>query len=115
MEAYEIINQINTERKKHVIIQWNATQGKKSEITGECWGLTLTNDPDKYFADMNAKHKGRATHCTKFKVNSVEEGIQLCKGLYKEHGEPETEMPLPNDIDVNKELFLAIHIHYHLN
>lgn len=117
MNGEDIVNQIKAERKNHVIIQWNKNglPGNKSTIvTSECWGVIVTDEPEEYFAEQSKIHNNRPTHCSKIEISSFEEGLRLFNEL-NNHFNGETGPVAQEDIyDPSKQLYLAIHIHYHI-
>lgn len=118
INVYSIVDKVIQAQNKSIIVRW-AVPGEPP-LTGndkakqECWTITIANDPDEYFQTLDKKYKGKATHSFKFEISSIEEGVQLCKDLYKHFGSEEEEAIIVSPkVDATKPLFFAIHIHYH--
>jgi len=114
MTAEDIINQIKQEKSNKVIVRWGGTSNEPIEIKSECWHMTLTDEPDLYFKEKEEMYKNRATHCTKVEVESAEEGVRLYYELGKHLGNTDMQTPEIGNVDNKKLLYLAIHIHYHI-
>lgn len=117
MKASDILDIIKEETKKTVIIQWNkngATGNKTNAVTSECWAMTVTDSPDSYFENLNQKYKNRATHCSKFAISSFSHGVELYNELCNYFNSEVGPTPIEESHDPSKQLYLAIHIHYHI-
>jgi len=109
---------IKQERKKFARVRRSLTTLMPIEIryfdpskTSQNWSVSLTNDPDEYF--QSRKLEGKYQHTFTFPVNSIDEGIGLCKEIYDYHGADIMEIPETfNDLDTNQKIFLAIDITY---
>ena len=118
MDILDIVNQIETEQKTSVFIRWSKGRSFVPPIDGikkEFWNVTIANDPDVYFVEMDTKYKGRATQAKKIKIESIEMGVQLCKALSAHFGEELEQIEVGPGVVSNKELYLAIHIHFDFN
>ncbi|MBN8697405.1 MAG: hypothetical protein J0L87_12815 [Bacteroidetes bacterium] len=119
MNGIDVINQIENERKGRVIIRWSKDGSHNTNtpisIKSECWGVVITDSPDEYFEAQNNIYKKLATHCTKIKINSYEEGIRLVDEINRYYNEEEKiSPPVKSVFDPLNTLYLAIHIHYHI-
>lgn len=118
LQVTEIIDAIEAAQEKSVIIEWNplspSDKGPR-EAPMQAWSLTIANNPEKYFDILNRKFARKATNSFKFKLDSIEHGIELARSLFKYYNLEEDEIVVAPEVRSDVELFLAIHIHYELN
>jgi|ERR1043165_8706926 hypothetical protein len=114
MTAEEIVNKIEREQPHRVVIRWKGGSNKPASVKGECWAMTVTNEPDLFFQEKIQSDKIKANHCSKIEIESVEEGIQLYHELNAYFNNPEMPTPEVGAVDPSKPLYLAIYIHYHI-
>lgn len=113
MEAIQIITEIEKEERNRVLVRRNNTSPviANSEIVHE-WTIQITNEPERFFAEMDRKYKRNATRTKKVEVFSVEEGIRICRDIYRLCDCNPEEVEFPEINSSRTPLFICLHIRY---
>jgi hypothetical protein len=114
MTAEDIVKKIEREQPHRVVVRWNGESNKSASVQGECWAITITDEPELYFQEKRKSDKIKASHCCKIEIQSLNEGVRLYHELNSYFENPEMPDPEVGHLNSEKTLYLAIYIHYHI-
>jgi hypothetical protein len=113
MTAQEIIDEIQKSQQRRVLIRWKSD--RPITIEGESWyvGLTNSKPEDKYA--INFKAKNGISHRLIFPVDSMDEGIKVCRDLFRiKEGDLNSIVPDKHLIR-HSDMYIEIFVKYHTN
>jgi len=78
----------------------------------EVWSLAITDTPEYHFTAMSRQYRNRIGYRFRFRIDTIEEGLELCKGLSRELCDEDLQLPVSiHPAAAGRELYLAVHIH----
>lgn len=118
MNAADVIRQIALERgtttihnEKPDLVPLKDLNVHKREI----WCLSITAEPESYFAEMDRKYRNRTGYYCKFRLQNLEEGLRLCRELSENYGTQPCEMLSKYLHTPDKPIYLVVHVHPEFN
>lgn len=118
MTATEIIKHISSEtgldftgKESLNLVPLNDLHVHKTDV----WSLTITHTPDHYFSEMTRQYKNKVGYHFKFPITDSTHGLALYKDLSIGFGISDIKTPVPQHVQANDLLYLAVHIHPEFN